>query len=36
MTIDRFSDTAPIRTAPLGLPLVAYIQKVLCIGIKHF
>lgn len=27
MTIDSCSDTAPIRTAPLGLPLLAYIQK---------
>lgn len=27
MTIDSYSDTAPIRTAPLGLPLLTYIQK---------
>lgn len=27
MTLDMSSDTAPIRTVPLGLPLLSYIQK---------
>ncbi len=27
MTIESFNDSAPIRTTPLGLPLLAYIKK---------